>query len=81
MSIDEKDNRFRSLGENLFNLRITKGLSVHQLATRANVAPNMIYYLESGRTLHPQMSKMKKIARALGVKVGAIYGITMRGED
>ena len=54
---------------NLRRLREQRALSRRDLAKLADVDESTIYRMESGRTLHPVPSTLRKLARALSVDV------------
>ncbi|PIQ68882.1 MAG: DNA-binding protein [Candidatus Taylorbacteria bacterium CG11_big_fil_rev_8_21_14_0_20_46_11] len=53
----------------LRKLRESKGLSQEKLARLADVANNTIVKIETGRNQNPTLDTLKKIAKALNVKV------------
>jgi transcriptional regulator with XRE-family HTH domain len=58
----------RRLGVTLKRLRETKGLSQEALARKASVTREYVNKLEAGR-YDPTVGVLKRIAKALGVKV------------
>lgn len=53
-------------------LREAKDWTQEQLATRACLSFAAIQFLESGRTKHPRVDTLQRLARALDVDVGAL---------
>lgn len=50
-------------------LRLSRGLTVEQLATKAGVHPDTLEDLEGSTGRKPRPGTMQKIAGALGVKI------------
>jgi transcriptional regulator with XRE-family HTH domain len=57
------------LSKNLKKLREKKGLSQDRLAKLADIANNTIIKIERGENINPRLDTLKKIAKALKVKV------------
>lgn len=57
------------LSKNLKKLREKKGLSQDRLAKLADIANNTIIKIEQGENINPRLDTLKKIAKALEVKV------------
>ncbi len=57
------------LSKNLKKLREKKGLSQDRLAKLADIANNTIIKIEQGENMNPRLDTLKKIAKALEVKV------------
>jgi len=57
------------LPKNLKKIREEKGLSQDRLAKLADVANNTIIKIEQGENVNPTLDTLKKIAKALDVKV------------
>lgn len=57
------------LPKNLKKIREQKGLSQDRLAKLADVANNTIIKIEQGENINPTLDTLKKIAKALDVKV------------
>lgn len=57
------------LPKNLKKIREEKGLSQDRLAKLADVANNTIIKIEQGENINPTLDTLKKIAKALDVKV------------
>ena len=57
------------LPKNLKKIREKKGLSQDRLAKLADVANNTIIKIEQGENINPTLDTLKKIAKALDVKV------------
>ena len=58
-----------SLSKNLKGLRDKKGLSQDRLAKLADIANNTIIKIEQGENINPRLDTLRKIAKALDVKV------------
>ncbi|MBU1038766.1 helix-turn-helix domain-containing protein [Patescibacteria group bacterium] len=58
-----------NIAKKLRKLREVKGLSQEKLARLADVALNTIVKIETGRNQNPTLDTLKKIAKALNVKV------------
>ena len=59
--------RMRFLGEELKRLRTERFLSQRDLAWKAGVSPTTIMHLETGESVDPRLSTVRKVAEALGV--------------
>lgn len=57
------------LPKNLKKIREEKGLSQDRLAKLADLANNTIIKIEQGENINPTLDTLKKIAKALDVKV------------
>ncbi|MFH1990662.1 MAG: helix-turn-helix transcriptional regulator [Patescibacteria group bacterium] len=57
------------LSKNLKKLREKRGLSQDRLAKLADIANNTIIKIEQGENINPRLDTLKKIAKALGIKV------------
>lgn len=57
------------LPKNLKKIREQKGLSQDRLAKLADVANNTVIKIEQGENINPTLDTLKKIAKALEVKV------------
>ena len=55
-----------AVGEWLNKARVTKGLTVAELAKRAGVSVPAIYFIESGQSQNPRRETLDKLQRALG---------------
>jgi XRE family transcriptional regulator, master regulator for biofilm formation len=55
------------IGDSIRQLRVAKGLSISELADRANVAKSYISSIERGIQKNPSIQTLDKIARVLGV--------------
>lgn len=60
------------VGEKIKKLRETKDLSINELARIAEINPSYLSAIERGKKRNPSYKILKKIARALGVHVGAL---------
>ena len=58
-----------SLSKNLKGLRDKKRLSQDRLAKLADIANNTIIKIEQGENINPRLDTLRKIAKALDVKV------------
>jgi len=56
----------------LKELREAQGLSQHALAKKAKVTPPYITMLETGARTNPTIDTLKRLAKALKVKVGEL---------
>lgn len=63
----------------LRELRLSRFLSIRELAARASVAPRTIVEAESGRRI-PYFATARKIADALGVEPGEIDEFAARAD-
>jgi predicted transcriptional regulator len=59
--------RMRFLGEEMKRLRNERFLSQRDLAREAGVSPTTIMHLETGESVDPRLSTVRKVAEALGV--------------
>jgi len=67
---DEKSETETSpFGVWLNRTRINKGLTVHELAEKAEITPATIYNLEAGRSGNPQKKTREELATALGERL------------
>jgi DNA-binding XRE family transcriptional regulator len=67
MRLDTIPLRMRFLSEELLRLRKESFLSQRDLAQKAGVSPTTIMHLETGESVDPRLSTVRKIAEALGV--------------
>ena len=58
----------------LKELRETRGLTQDQLAKKAKVARPYITMLEGGAKKNPSLATLRRLAKALKVKVGDLVG-------
>jgi len=58
-----------NITKNLRKLRKAKGLSQEKLARLADVANNTIIKIEAGKNQNPTLDTLKKISKALEVKI------------
>ena len=59
----------QNLANNIKKLREAKGLSQEKLARLADVANNTLIKMESRENKNPTLETLKKMAKALGVRV------------
>ena len=59
--------RMRFLGEEMKRLRNERFLSQRDLAWKAGVSPTTIMHLETGESVDPRLSTVRKVAEALGI--------------
>ena len=59
--------RMRFLGEEMKRLRNERFLSQRDLARKPGVSPTTIMHLETGESVDPRLSTVRKVAEALGV--------------
>ncbi len=64
----------RRLKTVLRKLREEKGLSMADLAAKADVTDAYIAMLETGKRANPSLEVLKRLARALGVSVAELLG-------
>ncbi len=64
----------RGLGKMLRSLRKQEGWSQVDLAKKAKVSQAYIAKLETGVKKNPSLATLKRIAKALGVKMGELLG-------
>jgi transcriptional regulator with XRE-family HTH domain len=62
------------LARHISHLRYEARLSREELASRANLSPDLVQSLEQGRTANPRLSTLRGLASALGVTVGELVG-------
>ena len=59
--------RMRFLGEEMKRLRNERFLSQRDLARKAGVSPTTIMHLETGESVDPRLSTVRKVAEALEI--------------
>lgn len=59
----------KNLSKNLYSARVSKGLTLQALASKANMATSTIWELENARAEDFRMSTITAIATELGVDV------------
>lgn len=57
------------IGANLMNIRLNKRFSRKKLSEKSGVSASTIGMIEWGKSPHPQISTLSKLATALGVTV------------
>jgi len=62
------------LAENIKKYRTKLGLTQEALARKADISYNTIIKLESKAIADPRMETLKKLAKALGVKIDELVG-------
>jgi transcriptional regulator with XRE-family HTH domain len=67
------------LARHLSHLRYEARLSREDLASRANLSPDLVQSLEQGRTANPRLSTLLGLASALGVTLGELVGEGVAG--
>lgn len=60
---------YKRLGEKIKRLRKTRELTQEQLAELARVDPKTIIEIEGGKRANPTLKTLKKISRALNVRL------------
>jgi transcriptional regulator with XRE-family HTH domain len=60
------------LGERVRKRRLALGLSVQEVARRANVSASYIYAIEAG-VRGSQIAKLARVAEALDIDLAALY--------
>ena len=63
-----------TFGERLRQVRERRGMSQQELADRAQVSRQLVYFLESGRRESTSVEVAKRIALALGTSVDYLVG-------
>lgn len=71
--LEPKPSASLDLARNLTALRTAGEWSMRALADQAHVSERMLLYLEKGRS-NPSLSTVEKLAQALGVKTGSLFG-------
>jgi transcriptional regulator with XRE-family HTH domain len=61
------------IARNIRKLRQEKGISQDRLSKEANLALNTIVKIETGEKPNPTVDTLKKIAKALGVKIVDLF--------
>ena len=74
------DQEIHNLGKRIKNIRLNKGLTQEQLATRSGLAKSYISLLESGKKI-PAIFTLSKIADAFGISIGNFFEITDDSSD
>jgi transcriptional regulator with XRE-family HTH domain len=69
------------LGKRIQALREQRGLTVQELADRADTTYQSIWRIERGAQLDPSVALMRGIARALGVGVDHLINMFGRDEE
>jgi transcriptional regulator with XRE-family HTH domain len=69
----------KALGRRVAELRRAKDLSVPALAAKAQMDRTYLWRVEDGQSF-PPVPRLMKLARALGVEVGALLGDAQQGE-
>ena len=63
-----------NLYENINDLVRARGMTINQLCKKSGVAPSTMSELKSGHTTDLSRKNAEKVAAALGVTVGTLYG-------
>ena len=66
-----EDDGFMNIGERIRKLRVQNGLTQQEIADRCELTKSMISKIENGKVV-PAVGTLQRLARALGVKVGAL---------
>ena len=69
------------IGGRVKELRLGRGWSLRELASRAGISHNLINVLERGEQTRPSLDKMQRIADALGVPLFELIGLDGSGDD
>ncbi len=69
------------IGGRVKELRLGRGWSLRELASRAGISHNLINVLERGEQTRPSLDKMQRIADALGVPLFELIGLDGAGDD
>ena len=64
----------KGLDQVIRELREKKGLSQEELAFKAKVTPGYVAQLELGLRKNPSLDVVRRIARALGVRLAELLG-------
>ena len=65
-------------GKRLKQLRDLQGLSVYELAKRAEMSHSIILYIENGQRPSPGLKTLRALAKGLGTSVGFLVGDEMK---
>ena len=64
----------KGLDQVIRELRERKGLTQEELAFKAKVTPGYVAQLELGIRKNPSLDVVRRLARALGVRLGELLG-------
>jgi transcriptional regulator with XRE-family HTH domain len=64
----------KGLDQVIRELREKKGLTQEELAFKAKVTPGYVAQLELGIRKNPSLDVVRRLARALGVRLGELLG-------
>lgn len=70
-----------TVGERLFKLRKQKGLTLEQLANKANCSKSYVWELENRNPPRPSAEKLSSLAAALGVTIDYFVDSEVNEED
>ena len=70
-----------TVGEKIFELRKRKGLTLEQLANKANCSKSYVWELENRNPPRPSAEKLSSLAAALGVTIDYFVGGEVNEED
>jgi transcriptional regulator with XRE-family HTH domain len=68
-------------GQRVARIRQERGLSVQELATKANTTYQTIWRIETGAMKAPSIVLARRIARALGVGIDYLIGMFEEEEE
>lgn len=70
----------KTIGDRITTIRLSKGLTLHEVSSRCNIAEAKIQKYESGQVV-PNAEVMDRIASALEVPVAALMGYVFTGKE
>ena len=70
-----------SVATRMRELREARGLSLQEVASRAGVAKSHVWQIEQGRSRNPTITTTVGIARALGVSLDYLAGLSSARPD
>lgn len=70
-----------SIASRMREIREARGLSLQDVATRAGIAKSHVWEIEQGRSANPTIATTVGIARALGVSLDHLTGLSSARPD
>lgn len=70
-----------TLAKRIRDCRYAKGWGPDELANRAEISRTALYQIECGKTGTPRAGTLRRIARALGVSIDVLMGVTPRNPE
>ena len=61
------------LGKTIRGFRVKQGISLNELASRANVSPGFLSQIENGKS-EPSLTTLKKLAGGLDISISKFFG-------